>query len=321
MVVPTNKTLLVDCDTGIDDAIALLYLLADPEVEICAITTVFGNISATAAARNTLWALDVAGRTGEVPVAIGSEVTLLGEQTHRGGDVHGDEGLGGTEVGQPAGSPVDERAAELIVRVARQRPGQVHLLATGPLTNVATALRLEPELPRLLTGVTVMGGAALAPGNTTPAAEANIWHDPEAAQAVLSASWATTLVPLDATMRQVITEEQRRRLAESDTAVAQFAAEILSHYMDFYTSVFGRRCCACHDVLAAAIAVQDVVPTRAMTVKVAVNTSPGPARGATVCDMRGQYKGEVRQPGANCNVVLETPGDFPERVLQRLLRI
>ena len=205
--------------------------------------------------------------------------------------------------------------------MARQRPGQVHLLATGPLTNVAVALRLEPELPRLLTGVTVMGGAALAPGNITPAAEANIWHDPEAAQAVLSASWATTLVPLDATMRQVITEEQRRRLAESDTAVAQFAAEILSHYMDFYTSVFGRRCCACHDVLAAAIAVRDVVPTRAMTVRVAVNTSPGPARGATICDMRGQYKGEVRQPGANCNVVLETPGDFPERVLQRLLRI
>ena len=100
-----------------------------------------------------------------------------------------------------------------------------------------------------------------------------------------------------------------------------FAAEILSHYMDFYTSVFGRRCCACHDVLAAAIAVQDVVPTRAMTVRVTVNTSPGPARGATICDMRGQYRGEVRQPGATCTVVLETPGDFPERVLQRLLRI
>ena len=122
MVVPNNKTLLVDCDTGIDDAIALLYLLADPDVEICAITTVFGNISAMAAARNTLWALDVAGRTGEVPVAIGSEVTLLGEETHRGGDVHGGEGLGGTEVGQPAGSPVDERAAELIVSTARRTP-------------------------------------------------------------------------------------------------------------------------------------------------------------------------------------------------------
>jgi purine nucleosidase len=321
MAALNKKALLVDCDTGIDDAIALLYLLADPDVEICAISTVFGNISATTAARNTLWALDVAGRTGEVPVAIGSEVTLLGEETHRGADVHGGEGLGGTEVGQPAGAPVDERAAELIVRMARQRPGELHLLATGPLTNVAVALRLEPELPRLLSGVTVMGGAALAPGNVTPAAEANIWHDPESAQAVLSASWGTTLVPLDATMRQLISEEQRRCLAQSEAPVARFAAEILGQYMDFYTSVFGRRCCPCHDVLAAAIAVGDVVPTRAMTVRVVVNTSPGPGRGATICDMRGQYKGDVRQPGGNCNVVLEIPDDFPERVLRRLLSI
>ena len=196
----------------------------------------------------------------------------------------------------------------------------MHLLATGPLTNLAVALHLEPDLPQLVDGVTIMGGAALAPGNVTPAAEANIWHDPEAAQAVLSAPWGTTLVPLDATMREVMTEEQRRSMAESPRPVARFAADILDHYMDFYTSVFGRKCCACHDVLAAGIATGDVQPTRAMSVRVAVNTSPGPTRGATICDMRGQYKGEVMQPGANCTVVLETEPDFPGRVVQRLLR-
>lgn len=319
MAAPDKRTLIVDCDTGIDDAIALLYLLADPGVEVRAITTVFGNISAASAARNTLWVLDVAGRTGEIPVAKGSEVTLLGEETHRAGEVHGGEGLGGVEVGRPAGEPVREHAAELIVRTAREHPGQVHLLATGPLTNLAVALHLEPDLPQLVDGVTIMGGAALAPGNVTPAAEANIWHDPEAAQAVLSASWSTTLVPLDATMREVMTEEQRLSMAESPRPVARFAAGILDHYMDFYTSVFGRKCCACHDVLAAGIATGDVQPTRAMSVRVAVNTSPGPARGATICDMRDQYKGEVTQPGANCTVVLETEPDFPERVVQRLL--
>jgi len=320
MPAPDQKTLVVDCDTGIDDAIALLYLLADPNVEVRAITTVFGNISAASAARNTLWVLDVAGRTGEVPVAKGSEVTLLGEETHRAGEVHGGEGLGGVEVGRPAGEPVPEHAAELIVRTAREDPGQVHLLATGPLTNLAVALHLEPDLPQLVDGVTIMGGAALAPGNVTPAAEANIWHDPEAAQAVLSACWRTTLVPLDATMREVMTEEQRRCMAESLRPVPRFAAGILDHYMDFYTAVYGRKCCACHDVLAAGIATGDVQPTRAMTVRVAVNTTPGPARGATICDMRGLYKGEVTQPGANCTVVLETETDFPERVVQRLLR-
>lgn len=315
-----KKAVLVDCDTGIDDAIALLYLLADPGVEICGITTVFGNISAATAARNTLWVLDVAGRTGQVPVAEGSELTLVGQETHRAGDVHGGHGLGGAEVGEPSGRVVGESAPELIVRTARERPGQVHLLATGPLTNLAVALRLEPKLPRLVGGVTVMGGAALAPGNITPAAEANIWHDPEAAQAVLSAPWETTLVPLDATMREVMTEDQRLSLAGSRSAVGRFAAGILDHYMDFYTSVFGRRCCACHDVLAAAIAVGDVVPTRAATVRVTVDTSPGPARGATICDLRGQYKGKAKQRGATCTVVLETAGGFPETVVQRLLR-
>jgi purine nucleosidase len=314
------KALLVDCDTGIDDAIALLYLLADPGVEMCGITTVFGNISAATAARNTLWVLDVAGRAAQVPVAKGSEVTLVGEETHRAGDVHGGEGLGGAEVGEPSGRVVDENAAELIVRTARERPGEVHLLATGPLTNLAVALRIEPDLPRLVKGVTIMGGAALAPGNITPAAEANIWHDPEAAQAVLSAPWETTLVPLDVTMRELMTEDQRRSLAGSGSAVARFAADILDHYMDFYTSVFGRRCCACHDVLAAAVAVGDVEPTRAATVRVTVDTSPGPGRGATICDLRGQYKGKARQRGATCTVVLEAAGGFAEMVVQRLLR-
>jgi purine nucleosidase len=315
-----KKTLLVDCDTGVDDAVALLYLLADPTVEICGITSVFGNISAATAARNSLWVLDVAGRTGEIPVARGSEVSLIGEEPELGTHVHGDTGLGGVEIGEPAGHVVSEGAAELIVRTARERPGEVHLLATAPLTNLAVALRLEPDLPNLVEGVTIMGGAALAPGNVTPAAEANIWHDPEAAQAVLSAPWKTTLVPLDATMREVMSDEQRRSMAESPSEVARFGAAILEHYFEYYEGVFGRRSCACHDVLAAAIAVGDVVPERAMTVGVTVDTGQGPARGATICDMRGRYRGEMVQPGANCTVVLETSGALAELVVARLVR-
>jgi purine nucleosidase len=311
--------LLVDCDTGVDDAIALLYLLADPKVEVCGITTVFGNVPAATAARNTLCVLDVAGRTGSVPVAVGSEVTLTGEAPPHGTHVHGSNGLGGVELSGPAGRPETISAPEMIVRTARERPGKLHLLATGPLTNLAVALRLEPELPRLVAGVTIMGGAASAPGNVTPAAEANIWHDPEAAQAVLSASWATTLVPLDATMGEVMSEQQRLSLATSGRPTAQFAAAILDHYFEFYTPIFGRRSCPCHDALAAGVATGDVVPQRAMTVGINVETGRGPARGATICDLRGKYRGEQRQPDATCTVVLETDGRFAERIVGSLL--
>jgi purine nucleosidase len=225
-----KRTLLVDCDTGVDDAVALFYLLADPDVEICGITTVFGNVSAGLAARNSLWALDVTGHTGEVPVAKGCEVPLVGGSPDLGTHVHGDAGLGGVEIADPDGLLSSQSGPELIVQLARERPGEIHLLATAPLTNLAVALRLEPGLPRLVDGVTIMGGAALVPGNVTPAAEANVWHDPEAAQAVLSAPWPTTLVPLDVTMAEVMTEEQRLRMARSEAPAARFAARILEHY-------------------------------------------------------------------------------------------
>jgi purine nucleosidase len=315
---PAKKVIMMDCDTGVDDAVALLYLLADPSVELCGVTTVFGNITAATAARNTLAVLEVAGRSG-VQVAKGSEVTLTGTEPVLATQVHGHNGLGGVDVGEPAGALSPKSAPELIVETLRRRPGEVHLLATGPLTNLAVALRVEPELPALVSGVTVMGGAAMAPGNVTPAAEANIWHDPEAAQAVLSAPWPITLVPLDATMREVMTEAQRLEMAASGSPPAQFAARVLDQYFEFYRSIFGEKCCACHDVLAAGIATGDVVPERSMTVAVSVDTAFGPSRGRTVCDLRGMYKGELRQPGATCTVVLETGGDFSSFVVERLV--
>ena len=313
-----KKTVLMDCDTGVDEAIALLYLLADPEVELCGLTTVFGNISAATAARNTLKVLEVAGRGGQVPVAVGSELTLTGQAMELATHVHGANGLGGVDIGVPVGTLSPLSAAELIVSTVRARPGQVHLLATGPFTNLAVALRLAPDLPELVEGVTVMGGAAMAPGNVTPAAEANIWHDPEAAQAVLSAPWDITMVPLDVTMREVISEEQRLAMAGSSSPVARFAAEVLDFYFDFYRDVLGRKSSACHDVLAAAVAVGDVVPLQSMKVGVQVDTGTGPGRGATICDTRGMYKGELQQEGAHCTVVLETRGDLAASVVERL---
>lgn len=314
----SKKSLIVDCDTGIDDALALLYLLNEPEVDILGVTAVFGNTRAEVAADNTLRVLELAGRH-DIPVAIGAESTLVGRGPSLAPHVHGDDGLGNTGLPAPSRTPSSEPAAQMIVRMARANPGQVHLLATGPLTNLATALLLDPELPRLVDHVTIMGGAIHHPGNATPAAEANIYNDPEAAEVVLNAGWPVTLVPLDATMNEILTDDVKQQLERCGDPVTSFAASILHHYFDYYeNNVFGFRAAACHDPLAAGIAILDVPALLAPTVRVNVETGDGPGRGATIADVRGQYQGYPPQDGAHVRVVLETAGTFPQRLADRL---
>lgn len=312
---PKNP-LLVDCDTGIDDALALLYLLGDPDVDLRAVTSVFGNTSVDIAAANTVRVLELAGRP-DIPVAIGATSSQRGTARFAP-HVHGTDGLGNTGLPAPAGAAVATPAAELIVRLAREHPGRLHLLAIGPLTNLATALRLDPALPELVSHVTIMGGAIHHPGNVTPAAEANIANDPEAARIVLRAGWDVTLVPLDVTMTEQLTEKHRRLLMACGTPASRFAAGILAHYLDVYQrDVFGERAAACHDPLAAAIAVGDVSPVLAPAVAVDVDTGDGPGRGLTVADTRGQYRGFPAQD-ARVRVVLRTDGTFPDRLVDRL---
>ena len=307
----------VDCDTGIDDAMALLYLLLDERIELTSISTTFGNIAADVAAGNCLRILDLVD-AAPIPVAIGAQRTIRGDIPELAPHVHGPDGLGGSGLAASARELSSLSGAELIVQTVRERPGEVHLVATGPLTNLALALGIEPDLPALVAGVTIMGGAADAPGNQSPAAEANILHDPEAAQAVLSADWACTLVPLDVTMREVLTERHRAALAASPEPAARFVAAITDFYFEFFNSVYGVRRSPCHDALAAAIAVADVVPALAPVLNVEVDCSDGPSRGATICDTRGQYSGFPTQDGARCRVVLQTAGDFPGRLVARL---
>lgn len=309
--------MILDCDTGVDDAMALLYLLGSDRAEVVGVSTVFGNISAAQAATNSLRVLELAGAAG-IPVARGTETTIRGDVPVLAPHVHGDDGLGNSNLPEPVGRIANETGPELIVRLARENPGEIHLIATGPLSNLAIALGIEPRLTELIPRITVMGGAADAPGNQSPAAEANILHDPEAAQAVLSAPWHVTLVPLDVTMREIITEDHRERLANAGNPIASFVARITDFYFDFFHSVsFDERCSPCHDALAAAIALGDVIPISAPTIGVEVDCNDGPARGATICDTRGMYQNFPPQEGAHCTVVLETSGDFADRITER----
>ncbi len=312
---------LVDCDTGVDDAMALLYLLAHEDVSLVGVTTVFGNNTARQCAINSLRVLELAGRT-DIPVAIGAEAPLVGEVTYLATHVHGADGLGDAGLPMEVRSQPSERdAAALIDDMTRRYGGELRILAIGPLTNLAHALDRVPDLSNRVRDIVIMGGAADAPGNQSPAAEANIIHDPEAAQRVLQAPWQKTLVPLDVTMREVLTEAHRDRLAAAGSPIARFVAAITAFYMRGYgMESYGHLASPCHDALAAGVLAGEVQPLSAPVIDVVVDTTSGPSRGATICDTRARYRDFSGVTGGNCRVVLETDGRFPDRLVDRLAR-
>jgi inosine-uridine nucleoside N-ribohydrolase len=248
----------LDCDTGIDDAAAIAFLLAHPDVELAGIGTVTGNTSAARAAANTLGLLALAGRA-DIPVAVGAGAGAGAGAAER---VHGGNGVGGVVL--PTGGEPDGRSAvELLVDLARAHPGELHVLGTGPCTNLAAALAAEPALPGLVASVTVMGGSVRTPGNVGPRAEANIAGDPAAAAAVFAAPWPVTLVPLDVTMRHRASEADRAALRERGTPLTAALADMLPVYFDFYEPRLGERRIPLHDPLAAGVAVGDLIPSDA----------------------------------------------------------
>lgn len=318
-MIADRTPVLVDCDTGVDDAMALLYLLHHPEIEVVGITSVFGNNTAARCAHNSLRVLELMGRT-DIPVAVGAENPLVGEVTYLATHVHGDDGLGDSGLPLDVSTPLSTlTAVELIDELSRRHAGRLRVLAVGPLTNIAQALAAIPDLTERVVDIVIMGGAADVAGNQSPAAEANIIHDPEAARAVLAANWPTTLVPLDVTMTEIITEEHRSTLAASEAPAARFVAAVSDFYFAGYGfDSFGVRCSPCHDAVAAGVLTGDVVPTVFPRIGVEVDCTDGPGRGATICDTRGRYRGFPDQEGATCRVALTSDGTFPDLLVAML---
>ncbi|HEU4572440.1 MAG TPA: nucleoside hydrolase [Candidatus Limnocylindrales bacterium] len=294
------REVILDVDMGVDDAIAVLYLATRPSVAIRAVGTVHGNVSADGAATNALTVLDLAG-LGDVPVAIGARRPLV-RPAQFAPEVHGDDGLGNARPTRSERRPVATSAPDQLVALARSDPGRYDLLATGPLTNLAMALVFEPELPRLVRSVTIMGGSARAIGNMTPVAEANIWHDPEAAALVFGAGWPLTMVGLDVTMRTYLDEASIAAIAAGTSAFARFAGSILPHYLDFYESISGRRACPLHDPSAAAIYADSTLVTESVCAPVRIGLGDE-VRGMTIVDRR-RDGGPVEDPGDAPRIVL-----------------
>jgi purine nucleosidase len=279
------RELILDMDIGVDDAIALMFLTTRPDIAIAAVGSVHGNTDAVNAAENGLRVLEVCG-IDDVPVAIGAGRPLV-RQTVLGPEVHGDDGLGNVALPRARRRPARESAPEQLVRLARERPGELDILATGPLTNLAIGLCLEPQLSKLVGSVVVMGGAANGIGNMSAVAEANIWKDPEAARMVFEAPWPITMVGLDVTMRTILDESAIARIADSGRPKARLTTSILHYYLDFYQSVLGyeRRICPLHDPLAAGITADPTLIERVLHADVVVDCGDD-ARGMTIVDQR-----------------------------------
>ncbi|WP_329250976.1 nucleoside hydrolase [Actinoallomurus sp. NBC_01490] len=309
--------ILLDCDTGIDDALALLYLaplIKTGEVDLVAAGTVHGNVAPEVGALNTLRVLEDAG-VRDVPVAVGA-ARPMAQAVSLAAEVHGSDGLGEIGLGDPEGRPIGISAPEQIVRLARENPGELTLLAIGPLTNLAIALLLEPALPRMFREVVIMGGAFAHQGNVTGHAEANIWHDPEAAELVFAAGWPITLVPLDVTHATVVDGEWLDRLAAGETDRARLATRILVFYAEAYRRQLGTRGVVIHDALAAMLALDPALGEYA-TRPVRVELRGEHTRGTTLWDRRLHADDGDRPPvKVAVNVDVKT---FRERLLASLL--
>ena len=322
--------LILDVDTGIDDALALLYACASEDADLIAATCLYGNVTADRSVRNTLAVLAFAGRTG-VEVARGAERPLVRDHEIFP-VVHGEEGLGDAAVGDPPGEVSSRSAHQLIVETARERPGEVVLVAVGPLTNVALALAEEPELPTLLRGIVIMGGVFEGRGNVSPVAEANIWHDPEAASAVFRGSSGAPEEKLPVCIGLDVTERVQMTSAHLDdlcacapgSPLSDFLRDSVRFYIDFYAS-YGTRFdgAALHDPLAVAVALDPALVTL-QTTRVEVETDGTWTRGETVADLDDVRRSpwDSGWPADdNARVALTVDGDaFVDRFNERLQR-
>ena len=232
------KKIIIDTDPGVDDTIAICTALRSPEVDVIGLTSVFGNAAGEVTAQNALRLVELEGHD-DIPVARGSDVPMVFPLEKLGTWVHGEDGMGNTHPPAPKGKVVDQTAAEFIIETVRANPGEVTLVPVGPLTNLGLALRIDPGIAELVKEVVIMGGAVSCPGNMTPVAEANIYHDPHAADIVMAAGWPVVLVGLDVTHKTVISREIWREIFKADNPAVRLIESILPCYQKFFDNSYG----------------------------------------------------------------------------------
>jgi purine nucleosidase len=282
--------LVIDTDGGVDDAVAIWWAATSPQVELVAISTVHGNVDVSTAADNVCRVLHAAGAP-TVPVTLGLVEAIGPVPPLRPADfIHGADGLGNTNRPKAPFGPVPEPAVDLLRRVVDEQPGEIVIVTIGPLSNLAAVIEADPTWASRVRRLVLMGGAVLEQGNAMPVGEANIAHDPTAADIVARAAWATPplLVGLDVTHRATFTADEVALVEQHNTAAGEFLDAPLAVYRQF-----GGTFCApgefpCHDALAVMAAAMPAL-VDGPVLPLAVQVGPGPAQGATVVDRRAPF--------------------------------
>jgi inosine-uridine nucleoside N-ribohydrolase len=301
--------ILLDCDPGHDDAIALLLALASPELELLGVTTVAGNQTLEKTTANALRVLEFVGR-GDVPVAAGAD-RPLSRELFIAAYVHGESGLDGPELPPPQGDPVPEHAVDFLAAAILGADRPVTLVPVGPLTNVALLLARYPEVAGNVERIVLMGGA-IAEGNVTPAAEFNIYVDPEAARRVFHSGVPVTMIGLDVTHKALMVDAHAERLRAAGDA-GRMVAELYDFFIGYHRRTYGQEGAPIHDAVAVAQVLRPGI-VETLHRHVDVDCESQLCRGRTVVDLWHRTENE---PNADVGVDIDADG-FLELLCERL---
>jgi purine nucleosidase len=280
--------MIIDVDPGIDDAMAIFYAVRRAGIKLEALTTTFGNTDTEIATDNALRVLELLGRR-DIPVARGAARSFIHPYVRRADHVHGSNAIGDIELPEPKIRPTGEHASDLIIRMAKENPGEITLCPVGPVTNVALAIAKAPEVAKLLRKIVIMGSTIFHPGIHGPAApmvDANFANDPEAAHIVLRSGADMTLVGMDVTMTTLFSSEMIDDVAREGDEAAKTLMRMTEFYVKAYKGMYpGIVGCGLHDPLAVAVA-EDPSLARTERMFVDVELHGEFTRGQTVADRR-----------------------------------
>ncbi|MUG44067.1 nucleoside hydrolase [Paenibacillus woosongensis] len=288
------RKIILDCDPGIDDAMAIILAAYNPYIDLLGITTVAGNVSVEKTTRNALCLCELMG-IGHVPVAQGAQQPLVRKSVFAD-YVHGDSGLGGIQLPPPQKEVMPEHGVDFIVRTLMESEGDITLVAIGPLTNVALALRKQPEIAAKVQEIVIMGGGTM--GNITPAAEFNFFADAEAAKVVFGCGAPITMIGLDLTNQAMATAEVKEQFAAVNNRMSRFILDLIEDY-EQHNLKLGLAGATVHDPCCIAYCI-DPSMFEAKRLRVDIETNGELTYGMSVIDMLG-----VTQKPANANVPLK----------------